>query len=98
VRKLFKRNEVDEDLDAEINACYVRMRRNHDDPEQYSKDIEHLERLKRLRAEGRPKPVSRDTMWLVFANLAGVVIIVAAERTSVMISRGFNHLVQPKVK
>ena len=96
--QLFKRKEVDEDLQAQINALYVKLRHSEDDPEEYAKWSQQLALLVKLRAEGRPKRVSRDTIWFCAANLAGVALIVFAERTSVMISKGFNHLYQPKVQ
>ena len=96
VRRFFKRKEVDEDLNAEISAVYAKMRHERNDPEEYAKWSQQLAQLKKLREEGYPRRVSRDTVWLVLGNLAGVIVIVAYERANVMLSRGFNHLIPPK--
>lgn len=86
-------------LDAAINRLLDGMDNEDLDSEQYSKNLEHLERLSKLRTQERPGRVDLDTMVAVAGNILGIVIIVAYEQKHVMTSKGLGFVRphQPKV-
>lgn len=56
-----------------------------EDPE-FTKLLDQLERLTRMKAEKANKPVSNDTLAIVAGNLMGILIMVAYEQKHVVTS------------
>ena len=95
---MFGRKAKDENpqLDDAINRVMEAMVATDKDAEEYSKLIEHLERLTKLKTENRPERISRDTMAIVVANLLGILIVVSYEHMHVITSKGLGFLLKPK--
>jgi hypothetical protein len=49
-----------------------------------------------MKAEERKTRVSRDTVWIVAGNLAGILAIVIYEQRHPMTSRAMNFVLQAK--
>lgn len=64
--------------------------------EEYEKLMSDLERLSKVRTVERPAKLSRDTMAIVAGNLFVVLIVVAAEKTHVMNSKGLTFMHKTK--
>lgn len=62
---------------------------------EYAPLMEKLERLYALKAENKPKPVSRDTIVTSAAYVFGILVIVFAEKSSVMSSKAMGMLGRP---
>lgn len=61
--------------------------------ELYSNQITELERLYKLREETkRKRKVSKDTLWKVGGNLAGIAMIVLYEHSHVLTSKGIGFV------
>lgn len=94
--KIFSREKTTP-VDREIDAVLQEMQKigvYHDD---YPTMMKHLDQLYDLREKSKPKVVSRDTLLVVGGNLLGVLLIVASERSHVMMSKGLGQLIRPKL-
>lgn len=83
------RKERIEDIDELIQAVTARMDEEGPDAEDYEKHLGYLEQLNSLKTE-RSKPISRDTILVVFSNLAGIGLIIAYEQKHVWTSKAFG--------
>lgn len=96
LRQLFLKSEMPTPIDGLIDAVLDRMRVEDVLSEDYRKMMKLLERLYKLKAGQRRKPVSRDAIIMVAGNLMGILVIVAYEQKHVMTSKGFTQLIRPK--
>lgn len=94
--RLFFKDEKTKAIDKLIADVLQNMERAAVGSEEYSSMMAHLERLYKLKAEQRRKPVSRDTIAIVAGNLLGILLIVAYEQKHVMSSKGFTQIIRPK--
>jgi hypothetical protein len=91
----FKRKAI---LDEAIAETIAEMSTNSPDSEEYKAVLTTLERLVRLQNEEKTNRVSPDTMAIVAANLASVVIVVGYERGHIIVSRALNFLLRTKLQ
>lgn len=87
---------IDEPIIRVLNA----MNTEDLDSEEYSKLVDHLDRLNQIRNEDiktrTRRKVSPDTMAIVAGNLLGILIIVAYEHNHVMASKATNFVLKTK--
>jgi hypothetical protein len=60
--------------------------------EEYSNLLAHLEKLYALRSGHRSRRIQPDTVLVVAGNLLGILIIVAAEKGTVLSSKALSLL------
>ncbi len=92
---VFEKNEPSI-YDEPIQKILAEMDEYGPDSPEYSALIRHLEELSRIGAEHRSRRVSPDTMAIVAANLAGILIIVAYERKHVLTTKAMGFILKPK--
>lgn len=92
----FLRREKTSLLDGQIDVVLRKMKTEGVDSEDYPKLMGYLERLHELRQAEMPEPLSRETMALIFGNLAGILLIVAFERTHVIASKAISQIKWPR--
>jgi len=89
---VWKTSDLDEPIKAlldDINTI------GPDDPE-YSKKVEQLDRLMKIKAAEPRFRVSPDTVFLVLGNLLGILIIVSYEQKHVLVSKALNYIQKMK--
>lgn len=64
--------------------------------EEYEKLMSDLERLSKVRTSERPTKLSRDTMALVAGNVFIALVVVIAEKSHSMTSKGLGFMMKPK--
>ena len=85
------------ELKKPIDRVLSEMDEHGPDSPEYKDLLSYLERLTALkRGNTRTWRVSPDTMAMVAGNLLGILFIVAAERDSVMTSKGLGFILKPK--
>jgi hypothetical protein len=65
--------------------------------EEYREALDALVKLHKLKEDERPKPVSKDTMLIVGANLLGILMIISHERVNVVTSKAIGILLRPRL-
>jgi hypothetical protein len=94
-RQSFWREKPDP-VDPLIGVVLEEMQRKGVYSEEYPGLLDKLERLHEIKKQHRRNRVSRDTLAMVFGNLAGILLIVAYEQKHVVTSRGFGQIIRPK--
>jgi hypothetical protein len=92
---LFKRKTSQ--LDEMIVTALMHVDSLEPGSEKWNAKFEHLERLHKLRAEGRGERVSANTMAIVAGNLLGILIMVGYEHKHVITSKSLGFLLKPRV-
>ena len=67
-------------LETTIDQLISRMSTEEEDSEDYTKMVDNLETLYKLKAETQPDRVKLDTIAIVAGNLLGIIIIVGFEK------------------
>ena len=93
---IFSRNEETKRIDVLIVQNAERMSLIEPSSDEYVALMKIQERLTEMKTKNRRTPVSRDTIAMIAANLAGILIIVIYEQKHVMNSKGLNQLFRPK--
>lgn len=74
-------------LDMAIDALLTQITDTPCDTAEYAKMVDQLTKLYKLKEIDTPKRVSQDTLYIIAANLIGIVLILSYERTNVLTSR-----------
>ena len=81
-------------VDDLIDALRDRMIEEGPGSDEYSKMLDQLTRLYKLKEVDIPKRVSPDTLVLVAGNLAGIILILGYEKANVLTSRALNFVMK----
>ena len=65
--------------------------------EEYREALDALVKLHKLKEDEKPKPVSKDTLVIVGANLLGILMIISHERVNVVTSKAIGILLRPRL-
>lgn len=77
-------------LKETIDDLIADMQGTKPDTKEYANMADQLVKLHTMKMNEKSNRLSRDTMATIFANLVGIVIIVAFERTNVMTSKALG--------
>lgn len=92
---LFKKKKdiVLEMLDEAITDCFKEMQGLNSDSDEYGEMNKNVQKLIATRSELTSKRrVSPDTIALILANLAGIVLILGYERAGVIASKALGFV------
>ncbi len=89
-RKPPKKSTVDELID-DLRDSMIEAGPHSDE---YSKMLDQLTKLYKLKEVDLPKQISPDTVLLVAGNLVGIVLILGYERANVLTSRAVNFVMK----
>jgi hypothetical protein len=65
--------------------------------EEYREALDALVKLHKLKEDEKPKPVSKDTLVIVAANLIGIIMIIKHEHVNVVTSKAIGVLLRPRL-
>lgn len=83
-------------LETTITTLISEMASHEGDSEEYTKMVDNLETLYKLKAEDKPDRVDRNTIAIVAGNLLGILVIVGFEKSHVMTSKALSNLLKPR--
>lgn len=83
---MFKKNDKSL-LEEAIATLHDEMANYTGDTDEYTKMVDNLSKLYKLRENDSRKSVSPDTIAMILGNLATVAMIVGHERTNVITSK-----------
>lgn len=81
-------------LEKTIDELIVAMTKVDKNTPEYTKMVDNLDTLYKLKALDKPERVSRDTLAIVAGNFAGVLLIVGFERANVLTSKALSTLLK----
>lgn len=83
-------------IDAAIERAFAKLSEYDVTSTEYSKTLDGITKLHKMKEEERPSELSRDTMLLVAANLVGILLIIRHEHVNVISSKAMNTLMRPR--
>jgi hypothetical protein len=86
---MFKRNQIEVNLDNEINHLLELMDKELKYSDEYAKMTDQMTKLYELRNKSR---VSKETLATIGANLAGIIVLMNHERAHVIASKAFGFV------
>lgn len=84
LRDFFNKNEKPTPVDDLIETVLEEMKEYGPTEPEYNNLMWKLERLNKLKLEHKPKRISRDNLFMGLVQLGGILIIVIAERDSIL--------------
>lgn len=87
-----KSNRETSELEKAIDRLHSDMANVEGDSDDYAKMADNLSKLYKLREHDARKRVSPDTLALICANLAGIVIIVGYEHAHPVTSKALGFV------
>lgn len=89
----FKKETEPTLLEAAIADAHRRLAEQHPSTDEYAKIADQIVKLTKLQSEVTSKSrVSADTMALIAANLAGIVLIIGHERLHVITTKAIGFV------
>jgi hypothetical protein len=84
--------KMDTYVDKEINRAVLVLGEQEPNSEEYASTLEHLAKLQKIRQEEKPDRISYDTMLMVGAHLAGMLLIIRHENVNVITSKALSFI------
>lgn len=90
----FKKKVEENPFDSQLRAAMLDLQQYDTDSDDYKRQLDIVDRLIKIRQGEQPDKISRNTMAIIGANLAGIVIVVVAERVHVLSQKGFSSIMK----
>lgn len=89
---MFKKDTPNTGIQLVIDAATAELLKHQPQSPEYQKIVEQLEKLTKIAASNSSDKVSKDTLYGIFGNLAGIGIIVGHERFAVITSKALGFV------
>jgi hypothetical protein len=83
-------------LDAVIDDALAQLSGLSIDTDEYTRKVDQITKLYKLKEQEAPKRVSPDTLALVAGNLAGIMLMLHYERVHVITSKALGFVLKPR--
>lgn len=95
---MFESNSVKKtDLDKAIDSVFQEMETVNADSEEYSKMVQQLETLYKIRSSTKDNRVDVNTVVTVAGNLLGIVMILNYERLHIVTTKALGFVMKTKL-
>lgn len=84
------------DFASEEKRLLTSLRAKTPGSDEYTDILDQLTKLSKLTAESKPKPISRDTLASIAANLTGILLVINHEQASIITTKAMSML--PKLR
>lgn len=89
---VFKKKTEATALDKAIDTALFELSSLRIETPEYATAADQLSKLYKLQEISSPKRISPDTLALIGANLAGIILILSYEQTHVVASKALNFV------
>lgn len=93
---MFEKPKDDPKLEEAIDTVLLEMKGYTPASEEYASMMGHLNLLYKIKDQERPDRVSLDTLATIGANLAGIALILAYERTHIITSKALGFVMKAR--
>jgi hypothetical protein len=83
-------------LDAVIDDALAQLSGLSIDTDEYTRKVDQITKLYKLKEQEAPKRVSPDTLAIVAGNLAGIVLMLHYERVHVITSKALGFVMKAR--
>lgn len=84
-------------IELALNRAIRDMDRHEIGTAEYAKRLDIVSKLHKMREEEKPSAVSKDTLYVIGANLLGIFMIIQHEHVNVVASKAMGLLLRPRV-
>lgn len=84
-------------LDKEIDRVTTQLNEEEVGSEDYEKKLNALSKLQKIKAEGKPDRISRDTLLIVGSNILSILLIIRHEHVNVITSKAMSMVPKARV-
>jgi hypothetical protein len=93
---MFTRAKKQSKLEMQLDKTLDSLDRMNPSSDEYTRTLEAVGKLHKMKEDEKASSVSPDTILLVGANLAGILLIIRHEHVNVITSRAMNTLMKPR--
>lgn len=94
----FRKEDKPNQLDERIARHIATMDGMEESSEEYADAAKALRTLMEVKAnEPKPNRISADTLLIVGANLAGIILILGYEKGNVLTSKALSQIARPRI-
>jgi len=90
----FKKKDTENPFDSQLRAAMLDMQQYETDSDEYQRQLDIVDRLIKIRQGDQPDKISRNTMAIIAANLAGLVFVCTFDRVHVLSQKGFQSIMK----
>lgn len=83
-------------LDEAIDRLHSEMENINGDSEEYSRLVDQLAKLHKIKHENAPDRVSKDAMVAIAGNLAGIALIISHERLHIITTKALGFVTKSR--
>lgn len=83
-------------IDREIDILFFKLKGHEPDSDEYKHTLDRIVVLQKLHFETKRKPISYDTLAIVGANLAGIIMILKHEELNVVTTKAMGILLRAR--
>jgi hypothetical protein len=83
-------------LETALDRAFETLSQKAVATDEYTRTLEAVTELHKMKEAEKPSSVSPDTMLLVGANLVGILLIIRHEHVNVITSRAMSTLIKPR--
>ena len=83
-------------VDFAVNKAFRTLNSHEPESPEYAKILDQIVKLHKMQMEETSKFVSKDTLALIGANLAGLLMVIKHENVNVITSRAMGLLLKPR--
>ncbi len=94
--KLFKRRDRRTPLEKEIDALVKDLGNTAFEDKEYATKVEQLGKLMDIQKKKKVR-ISPDTVAIIIANLAGIVLILGYERAHVITTKALGFIIKGRI-
>jgi len=94
--KHFRITTEPSNLDVAIDVALESLSKEKPDTDEYTKILDQIVRLNKLKEKPSSSRVSPDALIAVFGNLAGIVLIINHERVNVITTKALGFVMKSK--
>lgn len=92
---MFTKKQTDPNLEVALAEAYTKLHSHGITTEEFAKTLDQIIKLNKMKDESSRR-VSPDTLALITANLAGIVMILKHEQVNVIATKAMSLVVKPK--
>ena len=84
-------------LEKEIERVQLKLTNHQPDSDEYAKTLKQLTKLHAMQVENQPKRISKETILIVGANLAGIALIMIFEKSNILTSKAMSFVMKSRL-
>lgn len=90
----FKKKVEENPFDSQLRAAMLDLQQYDTSSDEYKRQLDVVDRLIKIRQGEQPDKISRNTMLIVGASFAQLLVLIAYENKHVLSQKGFSSIMK----